>query len=83
MRGIVFPLSLSLCLWKVTWLFRKTNNVLGYIQSMSAKSTAACLGSQELCTMSSLVGRPTQMGWRTYPINTLPANPCQVTRLLP
>lgn len=58
----------------------ETNNFIGYIQSMSKKSTAACLGSQELGTMSSAMGWPTQMGWRTYPINTLPANPCQVTR---
>lgn len=58
----------------------ETNYFIGYIQSMSKKSTAACLGSQEPGTMSSAMGWPTQMGCRTYPINTLPANPCQVTR---
>lgn len=80
---IVFPIPLSLCLGESHVAVGETNNFLGYIQSMSKKSTAACLGSQELGTMSSAMGWPTQMGWRTYPINTPSANPCQVTRWLP
>lgn len=78
--ALSFP---SLCLWANSHDSHETNNFTGYIQSMPKKRTTACLGSQELATMSSAMGWPTQMGWRTYPINTLPTNPCQVTRWLP
>lgn len=79
LRVFLFPIP-GLCIWGKL-LFK--NIFICNIQSVNRQRLAARLRSQKLDTMSSAMGWPIQIVWRTYPINTLPANPCKVTRRLP